>query len=417
MIQRSASLALVVAISACATPPPVVAPVSAPPPPAALPAPSPSASPPSTPAPTPEQALTRLFSSAKASEAWFGPAFLAKVPVTKIDAITASIKAAGGELASVSGKGRRFTVMFARAKLQATVELDDQGRFTSLFVNAPEPLRATVEEAIVAFRALPGKVSVVITEDGADRGSLEPDLPLGAGSSFKLAILAALRGQIEAKKRSWKDVVELDPSRRSLPSGFLQRWPDRAPMTLYALAALMISISDNTATDVLLGVVGRGPTEALAPRNKPLLATGEMFKLKGPGGAEALAAFQKGNEAERRKVLEALAKKPLPDVEAYPTVPTALDVEWFFSAHELCALMKRVHDLPLIRINPGPAKKEDWDSVAYKGGSEPGVLSMTTWVTKGARQHCVSATWNAPQELAEASFHAAYAKALTALKR
>src|SRR5690606_39753601 len=43
----------------------------------------------------------------------------------------------------------------------------------------------------------------------------------------------------------------------SLPTGILQEWPVGTPMTIQSLATLMISISDNTATDVLLRVAGR----------------------------------------------------------------------------------------------------------------------------------------------------------------
>ena len=36
-----------------------------------------------------------------------------------------------------------------------------------------------------------------------------------------------------------------------------QDWPKGAPVTLHTLATLMISISDNTATDQLIAIVGR----------------------------------------------------------------------------------------------------------------------------------------------------------------
>lgn len=411
---RAAPLAASILLVACAAAPPMPDPAPPSAPPAATAAPS------SAPAalPTPEQAVMRLFSAQRADEAWFGPAFLKSVPIAKIDAITGGIRASSGALVSVRPQdGKKVLLTFERAAFEGVVELDDQGRFTTLFVRPAEPATATLEEAVAAFRTLPGKVNLWIATDGVERAAVEPDLALAAGSTFKLAILAALRTQVEAKKRAWKDVIELDPKHRSLPSGILQKWPDRAPMTLYSLAALMISASDNTATDELLSLAGRGAVEALAPRNKPFLATGEMFKLKGPGGEGALAAYRKGTESERRKVIEELAGKPLPSVEAYPTAPTALDVEWFFTPRELCALMKKVHDLPLMAINPGVAKKGDWDTVAYKGGSEPGVFSMTTWVTKQGKSHCVSATWNADQKLDEPAFHAAYVKALVALKK
>src|SRR5215472_9459217 len=117
--------------------------------------------------------------------------------------------------------------------------------------------------------------------DGSQRGAIEADTALAVGSTFKLAALATLRSDVDKKKRSWKDVVELRPEAKSLPSGVLQDWPDHAPLTLYTLAALMISQSDNTATDALIGLLGREKVEAFASRNKPYLTTREMFVLKG----------------------------------------------------------------------------------------------------------------------------------------
>jgi len=415
MPPRTAWLAAPLLLIACAPPLPSVAPIAPVAPPPAI---SPAA--PLKPAEAPmtrESALDRLFSAPAAAEAWFAPSFLAAVPVAKIDAILGQIRAVSGTFESVHADGSHFVATFEKGAWEGSAQLDDQGRFTGLVVRPAAAKGATVEEAMAAFRALPGKVSVLVVSDDVERGAVEPGLPLAVGSTFKLAILAALRADVDRKKRSWRDVVELVEGQRSLPSGILQAWPDRAPVTLYTLAGLMISISDNTATDAVLRLVGRGAVEALAPRNKPFLMTREMFQLKGAGGGEALSAYQKGNEAERRRVLEGLAKKPLPPAESYPTEPTALDVEWLFDARELCALMKKVHDLPLMGINPGVAKKADWDAVAYKGGSEPGVLSMTTWLQKGSHQHCVSATWNAPHKLEELGFVSAYGKAIGALEK
>ena len=77
------------------------------------------------------------------------------------------------------------------------------------------------------------------------------------GSAFKLGVLKALKEQIAGGRHSWDEVAELTAPDLSLPSGIIQGWPMGAPLTLHSLAALMISISDNTATDVLMRVVGR----------------------------------------------------------------------------------------------------------------------------------------------------------------
>jgi hypothetical protein len=43
----------------------------------------------------------------------------------------------------------------------------------------------------------------------------------------------------------------------------------------------------------------------------------------------------------------------------------------------------------------GLANPLDWRSIAYKGGSEPGVLNLSTYVTTAdGTSHCVVATWN-----------------------
>jgi hypothetical protein len=59
--------------------------------------------------------------------------------------------------------------------------------------------------------------------------------------------------------------------------------------------------------------------------------------------------------------------------------------------------MDRVKDLPLMSVNPGTGlvNPEDWAQVAYKGGSEPGVLNLTHWLkSPTGKTYCVVTTWN-----------------------
>ncbi|MAN63416.1 MAG: serine hydrolase, partial [Parvibaculum sp.] len=51
--------------------------------------------------------------------------------------------------------------------------------------------------------------------------------------------------------------------------------------------------------------------------------------------------------------------------------------------------------LDVMQINPGLARKEDWQSVSYKGGGDSGVFNLTTGlVAKDGIRYCISATWN-----------------------
>jgi hypothetical protein len=158
----------------------------------------------------------------------------------------------------------------------------------------------------------------------------------------------------------------------------------------------MISISDNTAADALLHIVGREEIETITPKSRPLLTTQEMFKLKAAQHTDQLEAYRQGDEAAKRDVLEALASEPQPRFEEISTSPI-LDIEWFFTPYELCELMAQVQDLPLMTVTPGPASSqpERWSRIAFKGGSELGVLNLTSWLeTPNGDSYCVTMTQN-----------------------
>src|SRR4029077_12579859 len=236
---------------------------------------------------------------------------------------------------------------------------------------------SSFQGALDAFKDLPGSVSVTVLENGTERAAVARDLALGVGSAFKLAVLDALKQRIDAGKISWQSIIRLQGRNKSLPSGELQNWPDGSPLDVFSLAAVMISDSDNTAADTLLAYVGRRNVEAFAPRDRPFLSTREAFILKDPNHADILKRYRAASESERRSLLKEIDALPLPDVSIFSGEPLATDVEWFFSTRELCALMHNVETLPLMSINPGVAEASDWKRIAYKGGSEPGVLNLT----------------------------------------
>ncbi len=365
---------------------------------------------------TPEAALQRLFGPAEASGEWFAPSFSAQVPVEKVRTLVRSMKDELGALRAVRRTDVAYECEFEKGLVQTEAHLDGQGRFVRLFFHPPRVKGRSIETSLAAVRALPGKVSLLVLTDGQERASLDADAPLAVASAFKLAVLETLRGQIDAKKRQWSDVVELDARWRSVPTGFLQTWPEKSPITVHALAALMISQSDNTATDQLVSLLGRAEVERWAQHDRPFLATREFFILKGRPNGNLLARFRAEDEAGRRALLSEVDAKPLAAGDVELDRPSALDVEWHFSARELCGLIEKVHALPLMSINPGPATATDWKGVAYKGGSEPGVLNMTTRVASPKHVHCVVATWNdEAHALDETKLFAPYAALLASL--
>ncbi|MDC3955524.1 serine hydrolase [Polyangium jinanense] len=359
---------------------------------------------------TPEEALLRLLRAERTDKAWLAKSFADAVPASKLDAIVAQMRASLGALTGLEKTEGGFVAIFEKGRVPTKITIDASGRITSLWFSAPEltvapPLDATLAQ----IRRLPGKTSVLVLTDGKTAAEHAADAPLAVGSAFKLAVLAALREQIDGKKLAWDRVVTLRPEDKSLPTGILQSFPDGAPLTVHTLAALMIAQSDNTATDALIHLLGRAAVERHAPGNTPLLTTRELFVLKTQQNAALLERFRAADPAGRRAMRDELRKTPLPSLEAYAhDGPRALDVEWVFTARDLCTLLEKTKDLPVARLNPGLASPKEWDVIAYKGGSEPGILNLSTWAERGGRRHCIVATWNHTEPLDEARFYELY---------
>jgi beta-lactamase class A len=365
----------------------------------------------------PKAALERLLTTEPVQADWFSSEFLAHVPISQVQQIISSLKQGLGDYQKVEAQGKNYIVVFAGGYVPTQIALDGNGKITMLLFQPPVAQSKSLEEAIAEFKTLPGKVSFLVQEGKSERAALNANTPLAVGSAFKLAVLQALKLQIAADKRSWGDVFELKSEWKSLPSGVLQTWPDGSLLTLQTLSALMISQSDNTATDSLINIVGRQAIESITPRNIPLLTTREFFVLKSAKNQELLKPYLDSKIQQKRAILQSLAQKPLPDVSEFTGNPVALDIEWFFTAQELCDLIEQVADLPLMSINPGVANAEDWERVAFKGGSESGVINLTTWLkAKNGKQYCVAATWNHDAPLEESRFVAIYGSAIAGLK-
>jgi beta-lactamase class A len=237
-----------------------------------------------------------------------------------------------------------------------------------------------------------------VRSDGKDAVAQNADTPLAVGSAAKLAILKALKDAVADGRLRWDQTVPLKSEWRSLPTGILQDWPPGTSVTIATLGTLMMSLSDNTATDALIDLVGRANVEAITPRNTPFPTTAELFKLKTKGRGDLRAKWRSADAAGRRSLLDTIAALPLPKVADLEPAATA-EIEWFFSAHELCGLLEATAGMPMF-INPGLADAAAWRSVAFKGGSETGVLNLSTRLAgDDGAVHCVVATWNTAETL------------------
>ena len=360
-------------------------------------------------------ALKAVLAPGPAEAGLFNGAFLKAVPPDKLQAVVEPIKTQIGPVVAVEARGgQTYAVETATYEMIADIVLDTDGKIAGLLFHAPVQKNASLDDLLQQMAAAAPQSAYVVLKDGKPIAASTPDKALAVGSAFKLGVLKALKDDIDSGAREWSDVVMLKAEDMSLPSGMLQTWPVGSPLTLHTLATLMISISDNTAADMLLKLVGRDRVEA-ALGISLALTTRELFILK--ANRELLSRYVAADAEGARKVLVEVDALPLPDVSKIMT-PFTPGAEWHVSPNKLCALMAEVAGLDVTQVNPGVVPKTDWASVSFKGGSEVGVLSLVTQARgKDGTTYCVAATWNAPQALDEGKAETAYAGVLGKLAR
>lgn len=359
--------------------------------------------------------LKAVLADGDIDQSLFSAEFLKAVPPAQLEPVLVKIKATIGPVVAVTHQaGPTYLVETATHEMSSDIVLDAADKIVGLFFRPPVASTATLEDILAEMAAAAPQSAFLVTENGVPLHSKDADTALAVGSAFKLGVLKALRDQIDAGGHSWDEVAELTAGDVSLPSGILQGWPVGSPLTLHTLASLMISMSDNTATDVLMRVAGRDAVEA-ALGVAPALTTRELFVLKAE--RELLARYLSGDVTEKRAVLEEVATRPLPN-GSKALAPHDQGAEWYVSPVALCALIESVADLDVTQINPGVANKRDWASVAFKGGSETGVLNLTTALTaRDGTRYCVAASWNDSKAIDEAKATGAYAALLGKLAR
>ena len=376
--------------------------------------------------------LIAIFNGGGDVAATFAPEFLAQIPEAQIRAIATQLTGQLGKavkVASVKPAGATRAVLVigfekGSATMQVALDPGPTGKIAGLGITGTQTAAvagiATLADVAAAFRALPGQTGFVVadlTPKAAPLAALQADRPLAIGSTFKLVILAELVRTIDAGARKWDDAITLDGT--ELPAGGFNQLPKGTTVPLRALAEAMIKVSDNSATDILIRTLGRQKIEAMQAKvgikapavNVPFLTTMELFKLKGVAqgalGRRYLALDLKG----KRKLLAGeVAAAPGSAVGALfaDGKPVLVDrLEWFASPADLARTMQWLdahrttaggkEAMRMLAINPGvgAALAKRFAYVGYKGGSEPGVMSMTALVRDSAgNARVVSASWN-----------------------
>lgn len=114
----------------------------------------------------------------------------------------------------------------------------------------------SVESIITPAEANGARIGYfALMPDGSSRGHRQDEVFLSA-STIKIAIMIELFRQIDAGKLSLSDTYALTDADKVPGSGVLQELHAGLEMTLRDVCYLMISISDNPATNILINHVG-----------------------------------------------------------------------------------------------------------------------------------------------------------------
>ena len=378
------------------------------------------------------RAVGQLPWSRQVIQAHFGAGFLAQSSPAQVNSVTEQLLAAEG--VSLSSSGASLTGLlwqdpardpvsllavaaFGGVKLTVNISVDRAGLISGLWLRPYQPAPASWAQADQELAGLAPDASLLVARVSPG-GRCTPVHQVAAAaarplaSMFKLFVLGALAHQIAAGRVSWNQELTVTDALKSPGSGSLQDVRPGTRVSVRQTAAMMIAISDNTAADMLIHLVGRSAVQAQdrqwsdhAALNVPFLTAREGLLMK---IYPALAKKYLSLAPSRRAAFLASSVDPLPfgqaQAQSLPGSPTDIDtIEYFASPDDICRAFAGLQQLaaqpklaplgPILSagsagIGLDPAQ---WPTVWFKGGSEPGVLTLGYLATNSKGQTFVVA--------------------------
>jgi beta-lactamase class A len=356
--------------------------------------------------------------------AHFDQAFLAQAPPSELNATFASVKSVTLDAVTTSTSDTLVMTVTANGTtpLRVSMATDPAGLIAGLLLS---PAGSTATQLTVPtswagverqVRAAAPQAQLLVAR--VTGGTCQPVQASGAatpaplGSAFKLYVLDALARAVAAGKVGWDQPLTVTSQQKSLPSGTLQNDPDGTKVTVRQAADAMISVSDNTAANMLMALLGRPAVEAAAADaglaepslDTPFLSTRELFVLKLVDwptlASRYLAATPSGRQALLTSTIDAVPYSTLVTAgkAAWNSPRDINSLEWFASAEDMCRVYaslagyaRQPELAPLaaaLQINDGGLglSTAGWQRVWFKGGSEPGVLTLNYLATTKAGQ-------------------------------
>jgi beta-lactamase class A len=343
----------------------------------------------------------------------FDRAFLAQVTPAKLSTALQGVTAIRVDSVTTSTPDALRFVVTANGttRLDVSVAVDAAGQISGLLLqpaSAPSAVPASWSGVMGQVRAAAPRaeflVAAVTGGDCVPIKGFDAATPGPLGSAFKLYVLDALARAIAAGRVSWNQRLTVTSQVKSLPSGVLQDQPDGSTVTVRQAAADMISVSDNTAADMLITLLGRTAVESAARGtgmanpglDVPFLTTRELFVLKLDDWPALAGRYLALSAVGRQAMLTAtIDRVQLSTLEAAGwTAPRDVgSIEWFASPADICrvyaslATLARQPELrplsAILSLNQGGLGLDpgQWRPDWFKGGSELGVLTLNYLAT------------------------------------
>jgi hypothetical protein len=362
---------------------------------------------------------------AVAITAHFDQVFLGKIPAAQLNGVLAHVTSV--RLDTVLTSTSEFVTLAVTDNGQpqiVSLSVDAHGLIDGLEL-AAEPSQPAltvpatwaavdrqVQQAAPQTRLLVARV----TGGGCQTvNAVDAATPAPLGSAFKLYVLDAVARAIALGTVSWDQRLTLTSQLTSLPSGELSTEPAGTQVTVLQAARDMISSSDNTAADLLLTLVGRPAVESAAAASgmadpaldTPFLTTRELFVLKLDDWPSLANRYLALGPAGRQAMLTGTVDR-VPLSALHVTAPTGWTqprdigtIEWFASPADICrvyaslaALSRQPGLAPvasILEINNGSLALDprQWSTTWFKGGSEPGVVTLNYLATTRTGQSYV----------------------------
>ena len=137
----------------------------------------------------------------------------------------------------------------------------------SITAQSQQSLDDQVKPIVASFK---GKVSLFAKNlDTGETYALNPDERVRTASTIKIAVMIEAFARVNEGKAKWTDEVVLTKEKKISGSGILNELSDGLRLTLRDAVNLMMILSDNTATNLVLDVLTTDAVNARMESESP----------------------------------------------------------------------------------------------------------------------------------------------------